>query len=63
MKPNWSFWKHIPQAKIWKWVALSVDIEPINNPLDSHNDLNENELEEYRKRLKITIANVKANPP
>jgi len=27
-KPNWNKWRHVPNAKIWEAVALSLDIEP-----------------------------------
>ena len=27
---NWNLWQDIPQAEIWEWVALSLNIEPKN---------------------------------
>ena len=27
-KPNWNKWRHVPQAKVWEAVALSLNIDP-----------------------------------
>jgi hypothetical protein len=31
--PDWDIWRQIPQAELWKWVALSCGIEPKSTSL------------------------------
>lgn len=67
IKPNWDFWGHIPSAKLWEVVALSLNFDPIMTNLSpdgwyiDFNDFNDcfhvpPELEEFKRRFKIAMA-------
>lgn len=61
--PNWSKWKHIPEAELWEAVALSLDVDPdrVNHGsgYDGHVFW---ENDDFKDRLFTAIRNVDMHP-
>lgn len=61
-KPNWEVWKHVPHAKVWEAVALSLDIDPEKVNIDSNSWMADrlvfHEGDEFSSRVFVAGRNV-----
>ena len=64
--PNWRKWRHVPTAKLWEAVALSLDIEPNQVRHNKHSWMAETHLfdegEEFADRVFVTRKNLGKDP-
>src|SRR5262245_16552383 len=59
--PNWQKWRHIPNAKIWEAVALSMNIDPDlvrHNRSWAENEYSFDESGEFRDRVVVAKRNI-----
>ncbi|MGE5539630.1 MAG: hypothetical protein ACM30I_13505 [Gemmatimonas sp.] len=61
-KPKWDIWRHVPEAKVWEAVALSLDIEPRSVNIDRNSwvggRLIFQESEEFKSRVFLASRNL-----
>ncbi len=73
-KPDWSYWRNVPRAKVWEAVALSCDVEPRETDekilshgpaktLDGHLLQSWDGHDEYEKRREIALQNLGPKGP
>lgn len=57
-KPDWKFWQHMPEVKLWEAICLSLNIDPNEfvSEFDGLEEAFENNEEAF-KRLRLLIAN------
>jgi len=65
--PNWQKWRHVPTARVWEVVALSLDIEPKQVRHSKHGWMAETHLfdegEEFADRVFVTCKNLGRDSP